>query len=103
MLAKMVYQNDSIVEHMLQSMLDNLQETEASDKDSSASSENMLVFQDLDGQVWQISKVNDPMDFDELFDEAENETHFFLPTHKEKFNNIEPAVKLASEVNLLTK
>ena len=39
----------------------------------------MLVFKDQKGQVWQISKVEDLEDFEELLDEAEPQMTYFKP------------------------
>ena len=40
----------------------------------------MLVFKDMNGQLWQISKVEEDIEnFDELLQEAEPEVNYFKP------------------------
>lgn len=41
--------------------------------------ESVLVFRDLNGTIWQISRVDDVENFDELIDDAEPELNFFKP------------------------
>ena len=42
--------------------------------------DRMLVFKDMNGQLWQISKVEEDIEnFDELLQEAEPEVNYFKP------------------------
>ena len=92
MLARLSSHSDDLVEKMLQSMLGYLDTDTSSrgenDCDASNASngdddpEKMLVFTDLAGDVWQISKVSDKHNFEELFDSAQNELNYFKPSEK---------------------
>ena len=43
----------------------------------------MLVFKDLEGQVWQISKVDETgLNFDEVTDENAEDVNFFKPSQE---------------------
>ena len=101
MLGKMVFHKDTLVEFMLQKMLDSLfGDHLATNLTKDDEEEAMLVFRDLHGQVWQISKVDDISDFDEVLDEAECEINFFRPGDKvltEQFE--EAAATLRREVD----
>ena len=45
----------------------------------------MLVFKDMHGQLWQISKVEEDIEnFDELLQEAEPEVNYFKPGTNQK-------------------
>ena len=82
MLAKMVFHNDTLVEYMLQRMLDTLIGEPSMTRLAKEDEEAMLVFSDMSGQVWQISKVDDLANFEELLEEAESELNFFKPGDK---------------------
>ena len=60
---------------------DNDSDSEIGLPDIDDDSETMLVFKDLKGQVWQISKVSDDrtLDFCQLTDEATEDINFFRP------------------------
>ena len=101
MLGKMVFHKDTLVEFMLQRMLDSLfVDPTMTMLNKEDEEEAMLVFRDLHGQVWQISKVDDLSNFDEVLDEAECEINFFRPGDKpltEQFE--EAAATLRREVD----
>ena len=89
----MASHSDDLLNQLLQKMLsniDNVKREKASKNDNDSDSENgltdidddsetMLVFKDLKGQVWQISKVSDDrtLDFSQLTDDTMEDINLF--------------------------
>ena len=65
MLGQMMWHSDGLVETLLQQVLEKISpDTDSPDFDE----EHMLVFKDLQNNMWQISKIDDISNFDELID-----------------------------------
>ena len=83
--------SDDLLNQLLQKMLSNLDSKEINGSDDDGETglpdiddeydERMLVFRDLKGQVWQISRVSDDrtLDFSQLTDDQAEDMALFKP------------------------
>ena len=59
MLTNMTSNSDELLETILQQMLSNLQSNFEEDNSDDNEIDKVLIFKDLNNQLWQISKFND--------------------------------------------